>query len=220
MSDSNAAKRSVMLKCAIFAALFIAAYIASKFIDSHAFKLSRYVVLAIAGIVLFHDVYAEGLKDWKSYPLKNALWVLGGILGITVAQVIGAIPQGIFYPDYSDINSDNVANAMQVLSPLIYIPVMGILGPIAEEVFFRLLVVHKLRSKIPVAVCIILSALLFTCYHMHAVSLPEFVSCLPHGASGAVFAFVMAKRKNLVTNCAVHVVFNLMCLLVYSLGPA
>ena len=57
-------------------------------------------------------------------------------------------------------------------------------------------------------------------YHMHALSLPEFVSCLPHGASGAVFAFIMAKRKNIVTNCAVHVIFNMMCLLVYSLGPA
>ncbi|MBO7452616.1 MAG: CPBP family intramembrane metalloprotease [Clostridiales bacterium] len=218
MSKERSADRSGVLKCAIFMALFLVTLIISRLLDVNAFKLPRYVVLFIIGVILFKDDFLKGLKDWKAHPLKNSIWLVCGFLSIYIAQIIGAIPESIFYPDYGGMNTDSVIDAMRVLSPLIYIPIMGICGPILEEIIFRLILVDKLRGKIPGVILVIMSGLLFTIYHMHAVSAPEFLSCLPHGMTGAVYAIVMLKNKNITTTCGMHILFNTLCLITYSIS--
>lgn len=217
MSNEKTAGRSGLLKCAIFGILFIAFYVIVKFVKSDVIKMGRYVVLFIVGVVLFRDVFAKGFKDIKEHPLKNLIWLLAGFIGQYIGQIIGSIPESIFYPDYMNTNTTHVMDAIKVMSPLIYIPIMGILGPIVEELFFRELLVDKLRGKLPGAILVILSGLLFTVYHMHGISLPEFLSCLPQGMGGVVFAIVVLYGKNFVTNCSIHILFNTCALALYAM---
>ncbi|MBO4450593.1 MAG: CPBP family intramembrane metalloprotease [Clostridiales bacterium] len=218
MSYERTAKRSALLKCAIYTALFLIGYVIGKLTDSDVIKISKYVILAAAGIVLFRDVFSQGLKDWKEKPVKNVIWVLLGFVAMFIAQIIFSIPGSIIFPEYYGMNTDSVENAMRVLSPLIYVPVMGILGPVAEEIMFRLVLVEKPKSKVPAAIPVILSGLLFCVYHMHALTLPEFLSCLPHCGCGIVLSIVVLKSRNFTAACLIHVLFNLLCLLVYTFG--
>ena len=73
----------------------------------------------------------------------------------------------------------------------ISISIMGIIGPIAEEIMFRLILVDKLRNRIPWVIPVIISGVLFGAYHMHVLNVSEFVSCLSHVMSGVVLAIIM-----------------------------
>ena len=218
MSNERSADRSGLLKCAVFMALFLVTLIISKFVEVNAYKLTRYVVLFIIGVILFKDDFLKGFKDWKAHPLKNSIWLVAGFISLYIGQIIGSIPESIFFPDYSNINTDSVVDAIRILSPLIYFPIMGIFGPVVEEIIFRLILVDKLRGKIPGVILVIMSGLLFTIYHMHAISVPEFLSCLPHGLTGAVYAIVVLKGKNITTDCGIHILFNTLCLITYSIS--
>ena len=217
MSNEKTAGRSGLLKCAIFGILFAAFYVMVHNTKWNVLKMGGYTVMFIVGVVLFRDVFAKGFKDIKEHPLKNLIWLLAGFIGQYIGQIIGSIPESILYPDYMNPNTTNVMDAIQVVSPLIYIPVLGILGPVVEELFFRELLVDKLRGKLPGAILVILSGLLFTVYHMHGISLPEFLSCLPHGMGGVVFAIVVLYGKNFVTDCSIHILFNMCALALYAM---
>lgn len=52
-------------------------------------KLGSYCLLGILGIVLFRDLYAAGLREWKAHPLKN--------LGLLIAECIVRFVSGIIF---------------------------------------------------------------------------------------------------------------------------
>lgn len=216
MIKERTAKHSGLLKCAIFTALFVARYIISKLTDSYVIKLSGYVILAVVGIILFREDFLTGLKDFKEKPFKNTIWIFVGLIANYIAQMLGAIPENIFYPDYSNANTVGVMNAMKVLSPFLYISIMGIIGPIAEEIMFRLILVDKLRNRIPWVIPVIISGVLFGAYHMHVVNVPEFVSCFSHVMSGVVLAIIMVRKRNVIITSGIHIIFNLYALLTYA----
>lgn len=48
-------------------------------------KLCSYCLLGILGIVLFRDLYAAGLREWKAHPLKNLGLLIGCFLVVALA---------------------------------------------------------------------------------------------------------------------------------------
>ena len=93
---------------------------------------------------------------------------------------------------------------------------MGIIGPIAEEIMFRLILVDKLRNRIPWVIPVIISGVLFGAYHMHVLNVPEFVSCFSHVMSGVVLAIIMVRKRNVIITSGIHIIFNLYALLTYA----
>ena len=86
---------------------------------------------------------------------------------------------------------------------------VGIMGPIVEETVFRSILMRKQGDFIPKAVVVFVSSVLFGMIHLHAFTVPEMLSILPHICFGIAMAILYLKTKNITLVYALHILNNL-----------
>lgn len=176
-------------------------------------ELIAYALLGIGGIFLCLDVFKEGFGQWKSHPAKNALWLVGAFLVDRLLETLASLPLFLLAPDYESQNGITLSVIMEKVPFPIFLLALGILGPITEEVIYRSLLVRKAGSRMPVALCIIASSLLFMLGHMRSLSAEELLANLPLFTTGLVYAIVLIKSKNITVPIFLHIFHNASALL-------
>ena len=187
---------------------------------SIALLISAYCVFGFIGIYLFRDDLRKGISEWKEHGMKNLFWLIGGFIADVVLENLSYYPQYAIYPDYEGINDNNIAIAAKLVSVPLFIVAAGIFGPITEEFVFRFIITDKLRSKIPAFICIILSSVLFMMWHMHALTMPEFLANLPKLTTGLIYSVIMLKSKNPTIPLILHVFNNTSAFLILFINSS
>ena len=170
--------------------------------------LLGYFVLGTASIFFFRELFRKGINEWKEHTMNSFKWLIGGLIAETVLKVLAVIPVYVIFPDYESVNQGNVEELINKIPVLIGFLIIGIFGPVAEETIFRFIAVERGKEKLPVALCIIVSSLLFMFLHVHAMNVPEIMSCMPHFFTGMVFAVIMLKSKNPTIPLILHILNN------------
>ena len=172
--------------------------------------IARYSILALASPFVFRELYAASLMHWKKSIIKAVLLLLAIYLLVMIAETIAALPLYLLSPTYSSLNENAVSSVLDYLdNKYLWIVVIGILGPITEEIFFRGILVGKLKQKYPAVLCVIGSSALFAIYHMHAFSVEEFLYHLPHFFGAIVLSVSYLKTNNFSLCMLSHIMNNL-----------
>lgn len=211
MVTDNTARKGGMVKYVIFLIAYVfLSKIMSPILHIPNYQPTIYILLGIAGLILSSQDIKEAGKLWKAHPFKNILLVIGAFLLIQIIDNLLLIPYAFLYADQgSSMNEQNIENVLHVANPVIFILGAGILGPIAEETVFRYILVWKSGAKISKIVTVAVSSLLFGMIHMHAFTLSEFLSILPHIGFGVILSILLIKKRN-ITHCyALHILVNL-----------
>lgn len=167
-----------------------------------------YIVLGITGIWIFHREFAEGFRLWKTLFLRCFIYLFAAAIADLLLTNISVIPGYLLGIDDMGGNTEAISGITQMLPLPIIILSLGIFGPVVEEIIYRILFVGKFSLKIPPAVCIILSSVLFALAHLREISLVGLISVLPTFASGLVYAVSYHKTKNIIIPVTLHVLNN------------
>lgn len=173
--------------------------------------LCSYCVLGTLGIMLFRDLYAAGLREWKAHPLKNLGLLIGCFLAVKISDIV-VVPFTMAM-GYESMNQDNVALTINLFPALLTVLSLGILGPVTEETIFRFTMIVKGKEKFPVWLCIIVSSVLFMLLHTHAFTMFEVISCLPQLTTGLILAVLVVKCKNPTIPVLIHILNNVVAIL-------
>lgn len=220
MEEKKSLTRRDLVLCAIFLGLYGMFIVILPKTDALPRMVSlweqvvAYMALGILGLVLFKDVFAGGIQHWKEHPVHCLFWIVGGFVAEQILSIVLSLPLGLLAPDYTSINDNGTAFAAKALTPVVAVLALGILGPLTEEVVYRVILTHKASQKIPAAVAIAGSSLLFMLIHIHALTLNEFLYCLPLLAPGLVFAFILHKTKDPTIPLILHLLTNVPAVLV------
>lgn len=93
----------------------------------------------------------------------------------------------------------------------------GVISPIAEEIFFRGLIYNWLRKNYHIPLAVIISALIFSFFHLKGTMLP-----LIQFAGGILFACAYEYSKSIYTSMVIHITGNIFIFMVpvlYRLEP-
>ena len=169
-----------------------------------------YIVLGIAGLIISRDELKESGASWKAHPIRNILLLISCFILMQIIDNIAILPYALLYPDQGGtMNENNIQTALGAVNPLVFILGIGVLGPITEETVFRNILTTKLGRFVPAAVAVIVSSLLFGFIHMHALTIPELLSVLPHIFTGILWSVLLIKTKNISLVYALHILNNL-----------
>ena len=174
------------------------------------YQAAMYIVLGIAGLIISKNELKESGTSWKAHPIRNILLLVGCFILMQIIDNIAILPYALIYPDQGGtMNENNIQTALGAVNPLVFILGTGVLGPITEETVFRNILTTKLGRFIPAAVAVIVSSLLFGFIHMHALTVPELLSVLPHIFTGILWSILIIKTKNISLVYALHILNNL-----------
>ena len=90
--------------------------------------------------------------------------------------------------------------------------VLAALGAVAEEFVFRGLIFDRLIHLVPASASVVISALLFSSYHVSMFQL------VPTFLWGVGFALLRFRSKNLWLGIIAHIVVNIAGLLLFIFG--
>ncbi|MDR0840772.1 MAG: CPBP family intramembrane metalloprotease [Christensenellaceae bacterium] len=167
-----------------------------------------YGILGIGSIFLFRHELRAGLRGWKSSALKNILWVIAAFVANTFITNIAVYPA--YIGGFADLlDNAGVALMVQAIGRLPAILVIGLAAPIVEECVYRAFLIGKLKTKIPLWVCVALSSVLFALAHMQRISTGDFLCALPGLTTGLVYGFVYAKTGNITLPIIMHIANNM-----------
>lgn len=202
---------------------YIAIYIIVFIVKLPTFVLSRsflvtvnilaYVMLFIIGITLYFATLKTNL-NWIVHNKINALFIL--VLGYIGENI--ALLTSFFLIDHLGItetliNDSNIMNVSQTFSPVLIIFVLGLAGPIVEELFYRKIVITSFSKWLPSWFAILLSSFLFSCVHMHAITINELILVTPHFLSGIILGVLYKRTDNILFPIFLHVFSNVLSLL-------
>src|SRR5699024_5116697 len=104
---------------------------------------------------------------------------------------------------------EGIQQAAQQALPLVFVSSAAILAPSAEEIFYRGVVMTRLRARFGRVVGSIGSSAIFTVVHAEpgnlAGTLMSFIGLFP---LSIYLAIVFERRRNLVSIMVMHAVFN------------
>lgn len=151
-------------------------------------------VLSIIPITIYFII--KKTNPFKKLSISKVwfLVILSFLLNIIVSALVECLPQWML-DDYSQ-------SVVGYLDNLPLIPLfisVGIIGPITEEVFFRYLMMKRIKNKY---VAIILPALAFGVAHGNIVQ-SSYATLL-----GLVFGYIYYKTQNLTTTSIMHITIN------------
>jgi membrane protease YdiL (CAAX protease family) len=174
-----------------------------------------YSVLGMGGIFIFRRDLISGIKDWKPNALKNILWVVGAFAASTFIVSIAAIPA--YSMGYKDISNANAVSLMiKAIGKPLAVLTVGLSGPILEECIYRALLIGKIKSKIPLWLCVVMSSFLFACMHLHGFGLLDFLGILPLFAQGLIYGIVYAATGNIIIPMVMHIASNMTGIMLYG----
>ena len=167
-----------------------------------------YVALGLAGIFVFSSDFIKGLRLWKTKFLRSFIWLVAGAAAVLILINVAVIPAYLLGVDDIGGNTDALSGIVQALPLPFIIVALGVLGPTAEESVFRIFLVGKASQKIPPAICIIASSVLFSLLHLSKIDMLSWVTVLPTFASGLVYAFCYHKTQNITIPLILHILNN------------
>jgi len=219
METKETALKGGMVKYVIFLLFYILFnLILIRFVHNSYYQFAVYTVLGITGVILSRNTVKEGCAMLKAHPVKNILIVLGGIVLMNLLDNIAVIPYALLYAEQAgNLNDNNIAAASQAVNPILFAIISGILGPLTEETVFREILTRQASRFVPKVLAVIVSSLLFGVIHMHAITLCEFLSILPHIFFGALMAILYLKTKNITLVYILHILNNLPVVLIMLL---
>lgn len=204
-------RKGGVLKYALFLAVYaVTILILPRILHSAVFQAVMYIILGAAALAISIPELKEAGRSWKEHPVKNMLWILGAFVLTQVIDNLLIIPYGLLYADQAEtMNEGNIANAAQQVTPAVFVIALGVLGPIVEETVFRLILTYKGSTIFPKILAVTISSLVFGMIHMHAFTLPELLSVLPHIGGGVLWSVLLLKQKNITQLYVIHILTNL-----------
>jgi len=204
-------RKGGVLKYALFLAVYaVTILILPRILHSAVFQAVMYIILGAAALAISIPELKEAGRSWKEHPVKNMLWILGAFVLTQVIDNVLIIPYGLLYADQAEtMNEGNIANAAQQVTPAVFVIALGVLGPIVEETVFRLILTYKGSTIVPKILAVTISSLAFGMIHMHAFTLPELLSVLPHIGGGVLWSVLLLKQKNITQLYVIHILTNL-----------
>ena len=160
------------------------------------------LALAIAVAVLLLISLPKAKPEKTPLEFSRFLKILLICFG---AGYIGNLVGTMFLTFWNLVTGNSAGNELQEIlygmDPFIMFISVGILAPILEELFFRKLLIDRLRpfGKI---VCVFLPAFLFALFHMSATQIVYAF------AVGAILAYLYYETGNYWLAVAIHAVFN------------
>ncbi len=211
MQMQKTVRKGGVLKYALFLAVYaVTILILPRILHSAVFQAVMYIILGAAGLAISIPELKEAGRSWKEHPVKNMLWILGVFVLTQVIDNLLIIPYGLLYADQAEtMNEGNIANAAQQVTPAVFVIALGVLGPIVEETVFRLILTYKGSTIVPKILAVTISSLAFGMIHMHAFTLPELLSVLPHIGGGVLWSVLLLKQKNITQLYVIHILTNL-----------
>lgn len=211
MQMQKTVRKGGVLKYALFLAVYaVTILILPRILHSAVFQAVMYIILGAAALVISIPELKEAGRSWKEHPVKNMLWILGAYVATQVIDNLLIIPYGLLYADQAEtMNEGNIANAAQQVTPAVFVIALGVLGPIVEETVFRLILTYKGSTIVPKILAVTISSLAFGMIHMHAFTLPELLSVLPHIGGGVLWSVLLLKKKNITQLYVIHILTNL-----------
>ena len=203
--------RGGLLKYVLFLIVYVVTiYTVPKLIHAQIFQIVMYIILGFVGLAISVPELKEAGRSWKEHPFKNLLWIAGAYILTQVTDNLLIIPYGLLYADrVATMNESNIASVAQIVTPVIFVLATGVFGPIVEETVFRFILVLKAGGIFPKILVVAVSSLAFGIIHMHAVTLPEFLSVLPHIGGAVIWSVLVLMKKNITLLYAVHILTNL-----------
>ncbi len=190
METKKTALKGGMVKCVIFLFCYIVFIkILPYFLHNPNYQCAMYIVMGIAGLLISLPELKEAGASWKAHPVRNILLIIGGFIVLYIIDNLAIIPYALLYSEQAgSINDSNLEVARQLAEPVLLVLGAGIMGPIVEETVFRSILMRKQGDFIPKAVVVFVSSVLFGMIHLHAFTVPEMLSILPHICFGiAIF---------------------------------
>lgn len=148
--------------------------------------------LFISSRSLAHSLF--GKFDWN-YIVKGLLWGVGLFIVGSAGYAANQIVFGLEQPTETQLFTSGGISALFVIGIIL-------IGPILEEYIFRGLLLRYLLDKVSVFYAIIVSAGLFSIYHLSIFQL------LPTFLWGIGFAFLAYRSKSLWPVLVAHLVVN------------
>ncbi|MDR0593561.1 MAG: CPBP family intramembrane metalloprotease [Bifidobacteriaceae bacterium] len=168
-----------------------------------------YLGLALAGFGLFRRDFREGLSLWARRPAASFAWTAGGLLGAAVLSTAASlVPYALGADDPP--NAGRIFTLVQERGMVFAVIAAAISGPAVEEIVYRLAMIGRLSSRLPMPICVIGSSLVFAAIHLGGLGLKDLSSVLPHLAVGLVLATAYWRTRNITVPVAIHVIYNLM----------
>ena len=211
MQMQKTVRKGGVLKYALFLAVYaVTILILPRILHSAVFQAAMYIILGAAALAISIPELKEAGRSWKEHPVKNMLWILGAFVLTQVIDNVLIIPYGLLYADQAEtMNEGNIANAAQQVTPAVFVIALGVLGPIVEETVFRLILTYKGSTIVPKILAVTISSLAFGMIHVHAFTLPELLSVLPHIGGGVLWSVLLLKQKNITQLYVIHILTNL-----------
>ena len=215
METKNTALKGGMVKCVIFLFCYIVFILILPYIIHNPnYQCLMYIVMGIAGLLISLPELKEAGASWRSHPVRNTLLIIGGFIVLQIIDNLAIIPYALLYSEQSGtMNENNIEVARQLANPVLLVMGAGILGPAVEETVFRSILMRKQCGFIPKVLVIIGSSVLFGLIHLHAFTVPEMLSILPHICFGIALAILYLKTKNITLVYALHILNNLPAIL-------
>ena len=181
-------------------------------------QLIAYLVLGGLGMYLYRDELKAGLALWEAHTGKTLCLLLAAFMLDMVLSNLAAVPGSLLYPNYEAMNEHSVAELVGRFPALLLIVSLGIMGPVTEEVIFRLAPIGLTGKKHQKILMVFAAAALFMLVHMHAFTMEELLSNLPHFATGLVYGFVLVISGNATLPVVLHMMNNLPAMVVATLS--
>jgi membrane protease YdiL (CAAX protease family) len=147
-------------------------------------------------------VLTEGANALAVLPVTLVVNIL---ILVTFSHFLGQAgePGETFKPIYRSSSLNAIAMTLLVVT----------IGPFAEELFFRGLLYNALRRRVPIAVAIVLQAMLFAVLHPVDLVSMTFIATI-----GIILGLIYEWRKTLVSPIIHHSLFNLLSsiVMIYS----
>jgi membrane protease YdiL (CAAX protease family) len=158
-------------------------------------------VLCVLFLMAFFGIRKK--KWYREANIKNIqkteipyLVVMGLGMALLVDGVLNLLPASVL-EEYEEASGALFQN-MTAFSILFGV----VVAPIAEEIFFRGIILSRLRKAMPVTVAVLLSSLLFGVGHLQPLWMTyTFVI-------GCIWAIVAVKTDSIVSSMIMHIIFN------------
>ncbi|MBQ3489819.1 MAG: CPBP family intramembrane metalloprotease [Clostridia bacterium] len=158
------------------------------------------IAISVAGMLLL--ALPKTAEEKRPMEFSRFLKLLVMCFG---AAYIGNMIGNLFLTFWNASTGNSAGNELEALltgmDPLIMFLSVGILAPLLEELFFRKLLIDRLRP-LGKAVSILLPAFLFALFHMSATQL------IYAFAVGVILAYLYYETGNYWLTVAVHALFN------------
>ncbi|EQC0810511.1 CPBP family intramembrane glutamic endopeptidase [Listeria innocua] len=146
----------------------------------------------------------------KTAPFLSIVWIIGGVIGLYVAQFICSIILTLISGNIGESANTELLVDLTRSAP-IFLIFISVLRPILEELVFRKVVFGGLSNVMNIHVAAVISSLFFGLLH------GDISFLLTYFVIGLILCFLYTKTKRIAVSMGAHILMNTIVLLV-SLG--